>query len=150
MEITWIYKNFHELSLDELYGILRLRAAVFVVEQNCVYQDVDDKDKLAGHIFGIHEGKIIAYSRIFKSGDYFQEASIGRVVVHPDYRRKGIAYDMMQYSIRIIHNQWNEPVIRISAQEYLLNFYKSLGFTPVGIGYLEDGIPHRSMVRRKL
>ncbi len=146
MEIAWHVKPFGELTIRELYGILRLRSGVFVVEQECVYQDMDGKDEKALHVFGVYGGTVIAYSRLFRAGDYFQEASIGRVVVHPEYRRRKIATVLMRKSIDTINNSWNEPVIRISAQTYLSGFYASLGFKPVSVEYMEDGIPHRSMI----
>lgn len=140
-------KTFKELSTIELYQILQLRSAVFVVEQDCVYQDVDGKDQKALHVIGKKEGRIVAYTRIFKPGDYFEEASIGRVVVSQEERKFGYGIDIMKASIKAVHEHLRTKKIRISAQEYLTKFYNSLGFIETGEGYLEDGIPHISMIR---
>ena len=141
-------KNFDELSVYELYGILQLRAEVFVVEQDCSYQDLDDKDQKALHVIGTKNNKIVAYARIFKPGDYFKEASIGRVVVKDSEREYGYGYDIMNASIEAVHNYLKEDVIFLSAQTYLKKFYNSLGFKQVGEGYLEDGIPHIGMLKK--
>ena len=140
-------KNFKELSIQELYALLQLRSEVFVVEQDCVYQDLDGKDSKAIHIIGKKGNKIVAYTRVFALGDYFPEASIGRVVVKKDQRQYGYGKTIMEASIKAIEEQLNTKTIRISAQTYLLKFYNSLGFQAEGEEYLEDGIPHVSMVR---
>jgi len=141
-------KTFEELSKKELYELLRLRAEVFVVEQDCVYQDLDGKDQKALHIIGSKNEKIIAYTRIFKPGYYFQEASIGRVVVKHDERKYGYGQVIMTASIRAVKEHFGETLIHLSAQTYLKKFYNSLGFEQVGEGYLEDGIPHIGMTRK--
>ncbi|WMI66679.1 GNAT family N-acetyltransferase [Aestuariibaculum sp. YM273] len=140
-------KAFDELSVHELYNVLQLRSEVFVVEQDCVYQDVDGKDQKALHILGFKNGKIVAYSRIFKPGDYFEFSSIGRVVVHLNERDFKYGYDIMKAAISAIKTHFNETTIRLSAQVYLKNFYKNLGFVEVGESYLEDDIPHIAMVK---
>ena len=140
-------KKFSELTLNELYEILQLRSEVFVVEQNCVYQDIDFKDEKALHVFGQKNDKIIAYTRIFKPGDYFNEASIGRVVVVENEREHGYGHIIMNYSIEAIHSFFDEKVIKISAQKYLKEFYESHEFIQVGEEYLEDDIPHIAMVK---
>lgn len=141
-------KKFQELGIAELYQILKLRSEVFVVEQNCVYQDLDGKDAQALHIIGLKNYKVVAYTRIFKSGDYFKDASsIGRVVVSASERKFGYGMVIMKASIEAIHTYYNETAIRISAQKYLLKFYNSLGFKEEGETYLEDGIPHMHMVK---
>ncbi len=140
-------KTFQELSITELYEILQLRSAVFVVEQDCVYQDLDGKDQKALHVIGFKESKVVAYTRIFKAGDYFEEASIGRVVVAGSERKYGFGVDIMKASIVAIKENYKQKTIRISAQTYLLKFYTSLGFTSVGEEYLEDGIPHVNMMK---
>ncbi|WP_047246896.1 GNAT family N-acetyltransferase [Maribacter thermophilus] len=144
--ITITIKTFDELDTLELYNILRLRSAVFVVEQDCVYQDVDGKDQKALHVIGKKEGRIVAYTRIFGPGDYFEEASIGRVVVSQEERKFGYGIDIMKTSIKAVHEHLNEKKIRISAQKYLTKFYNSLGFLETGEEYLEDGIPHIAMI----
>jgi len=140
-------KTFKELTVSELYKILQLRSKVFVVEQDCVYQDIDGKDESALHILGIKEDKLVAYTRCFKPGDYFNEASIGRVVVEKSQRKYKFGYDIMNASIEAINNHYNTTLIKISAQCYLDKFYTNLGFNAIGNEYLEDGIPHIAMVK---
>ncbi|MEY8870742.1 GNAT family N-acetyltransferase [Meridianimaribacter flavus] len=139
-------KTFQELTTQELYDILQLRSKVFVVEQNCVYQDIDGKDQEALHVLGFIGKKLVAYTRIFKPGDYFEKASIGRVVVEAHERKFKHGYKIMQYSIQAIKEHYNEIDIKISAQCYLNKFYNNLGFKAIGEEYLEDGIPHITMV----
>ncbi len=145
--IKWKIKRFNELSLQELYYILKLRSHVFVVEQNCVYQDVDGKDEKAMHLIGEFNAEIVAYSRLFKPGDYFETASIGRVVVHPDARDKKFGHEMMQKAIAGIEYHYNTKQITISAQLYLKKFYESHDFVQTSEMYLEDDIPHIEMKR---
>ncbi len=140
-------KTFGELSTSELYNILQLRSEVFVVEQNCIYQDLDGKDKNALHVFGIKNDEIVVYTRVFKPGDYFKEASIGRVVVAQSERQYKYGYDIMNASIKAIQDFYSETKIKISAQTYLKRFYNNLGFIEEGEGYLEDNIPHVAMIR---
>lgn len=135
-------KSFKELSKEELYSLLQLRSEVFVVEQDCVYQDIDSKDQKAIHILGYKNEKIVAYTRIFKPGYYFKEASIGRVVVLKNERQYKYGYKIMEASIKAIKDYFNETLIKISAQVYLKKFYTNLGFKTFGEEYLEDGIPH--------
>ncbi|WP_443634600.1 GNAT family N-acetyltransferase [Candidatus Marifrigoribacter sp. Uisw_064] len=146
MNIT--IKNFSELNIYELYDILQIRSEVFVVEQDCVYQDIDGKDQKALHIIGEKEGKIIAYTRCFAPGDYFENASIGRVVVEISQRKFKYGHDIMKASIEAIKNKYQTNTIKLSAQVYLTNFYESHGFKQVGEGYLEDGIPHIAMLKK--
>lgn len=140
-------KRFNELSVQELYEILQLRSEVFVVEQKCVYQDIDGKDEKAIHVLGYYNGDLAAYSRLFKKGYYFEQASIGRVVVSPKFRDKKFGHNLMHTSIEAIKEHFNETAITISAQEYLKNFYESHGFTQTSEMYLEDDIPHIQMRR---
>ena len=142
-----IVRTFNELSTDELYQILRLRIEVFVVEQDCVYQDIDNKDQKALHVLGIKDNSVVAYTRIFKPGDYFENASIGRVVVARDQRQYGYGKAIMKTSLQTIEARFPKVSVEISAQSYLLKFYSELGFRPVGEEYLEDGIPHTRMVK---
>ena len=141
-------KTFSELTTKELYQILRLRSEVFVVEQNCVYQDIDKKDEKAIHIFGVSKNIIIAYTRCFQPGAYFKEASIGRVVVQKKQRKLKRGNQIMLDSIRAIETLYHTKLIRISAQCYLKIFYNNLDFYSVGDEYLEDGIPHINMIRK--
>ena len=141
-------KKFDELSVNELYAILRLRSEVFVVEQSCVYQDLDGKDQKALHVIGSTENEIVAYTRIFGPGDYFDEASIGRVVVKKTARKYGYGLEIMKASIKAIELYFKTKEIHLSAQKYLKKFYESLGFVQVGFEYLEDGIPHIGMTKK--
>lgn len=145
MNIEWHLKHFNELTAQELYEILKLRSEVFVVEQNCVYLDIDGKDDKALHIFAQVNNKVVAYSRIFDKGDYFDQCSIGRVVTHSLYRKTGLGHLLMQKSIEAIQQHFGETQIAISAQEYLKNFYESHGFIQTSATYLEDDIPHIAM-----
>ena len=141
-----VVKSYSELTKDELYALLQLRSEVFVVEQDCVYQDIDGKDQKALHVLGFKNEQLIAYTRLFKPGDYFEQASIGRVVVKEDERRHKYGNQIMQVSIQAIKERFHETVIKISAQCYLRKFYNNLGFKEIGNEYLEDGIPHIAMV----
>mgnify|MGYP003643904670 FL=1 len=140
-------KKFNELTIQELYSLLKLRSEIFVVEQDCVYQDLDGKDAKALHVIGIENNEVVAYTRVFKSGDYFDIASIGRVAVHKDRRKYGYGKDIMQASINVVNDKLKEQKIKISAQKYLSRFYTELGFKAIGEGYLEDGIPHIEMLK---
>ncbi len=144
--MTFQFKQFSELTLDELYEILQLRAEIFVVEQDCVYNDLDGLDKLAVHQFLKQDGQIIAYSRLLKPGTRFLEYSIGRVVVKLSERGTGLGIEMMNEAKNYILNEWKATKIKISAQKYLQKFYEDLGFDVVTDEYLEDGIPHFGMV----
>jgi ElaA protein len=145
--LTVTVKSFSEFSIDELYDVLQLRSEVFVVEQDCVYQDLDGKDKKALHVIGTNdEGNVVAYTRLFDAGDYFEKASIGRVVVSDKARAFGYGHDIMKASITAIEAHYNTKNIKISAQTYLKKFYESHGFAQIGEEYLEDGIPHIAMV----
>jgi ElaA protein len=138
-------KTFKELNTTELYNILQLRSEVFVVEQDCVYQDIDFKDQKSLHVFASKNDKIIAYTRVFKPGDYFENSSIGRVVVADAERKHGFGHDLMKASIKAIKENYNADLITISAQKYLKKFYEAHQFIQVGEEYLEDGIPHIRM-----
>lgn len=140
-------KSYKELTKKELYNILKLRSEVFVVEQNCVYQDIDSKDQKAYHVFLKIGEQIKGYTRIFKSGDYFEYSSIGRVVVSKKERKRNNGSELILASIRAIEEKFNERKIKISAQKHLEKFYNTFGFISVGKDYLEDGIPHIAMVK---
>lgn len=144
MTPKWKIRRFDALSTVELYQMLRLRSEVFVVEQNCVYQDIDGKDTKSIHLFGEFEGEMVAYARLFKPGDYFDAASIGRVVVKEKFRDRKWGHDLMREAIGALA-EIGETAITISAQLYLKKFYESHGFIAVGEDYLEDDIPHIEM-----
>lgn len=145
MSLKWKIKQFESLSANELYDILRLRSEIFVVEQNCVYLDLDGKDKQGLHLFGAFEGKIVAYSRLFEPGISFDNASIGRVVVDAIFRNKNWGHELMREAIAGIKKHFGETKITIGAQLYLKNFYESQGFVQTSEMYLEDNIPHIEM-----
>ena len=141
-----ITKIFSELNTEELYQILRLRSEVFVVEQDCVYQDIDNKDQKAIHLYFKENDEILAYTRIFKAGYYYENPSIGRVVVSKKNRGQDIGKKIMIDSIEYIKQNIKGKKIELSAQKYLDKFYKDLGFYKTGEDYLEDGIPHQRML----
>ena len=143
--MEFLVKSFTELTTSELYQILQLRSEVFVVEQDCVYQDIDYKDQKALHVLGFKNDKLIAYTRIFKPGDYFKNASIGRVVVAQKERAYGYGHELIKASIQAVQKNYTTLEITISAQTYLKKFYQIHGFVKVGEEYLEDGIPHIEM-----
>jgi ElaA protein len=145
--LTIHIKTFNELATQELYDLLQLRSEVFVVEQDCVYQDLDGKDQKALHVMGYKNEDLVAYTRLFKPGDYFTEASIGRVLVKKSERQHNYGYAIMNASIEAIKKRYKETLIRISAQTYLRKFYGNLQFKEVGEAYLEDGIPHINMIK---
>ena len=146
--MNWKIKRFEELTTTELYEILRVRSEVFVVEQTCIYQDLDLKDKKAYHLFCENNGEIAAYLRILDKGVSYPEISIGRVLTRETNRRIGLAREMMQKAISFVEEELSEMQIRISAQLYLKQFYESLGFLVTSEVYLEDDIQHIEMVRR--
>lgn len=145
MKLT--FKAFDELTNTELYEILQLRSEIFVVEQNCVYNDLDGLDQKAWHLYATENDHIIGYVRLSKPGTRFKTASIGRVVTREAYRRKGISTLLMKKAIEHIEEEWGENMISLSAQKYLRIFYESLGFKVVSDVYLEDGIPHFKMLK---
>jgi ElaA protein len=146
--MNWILKPFAELTANELYVILQLRSEVFIVEQNCPYQDCDDKDLHAWHLMGIQKERLLAYSRLLAPGISYSESSIGRVVTSPAIRKTGIGKKLMTESIGQIRNIFQTDTIRIGAQLYLKKFYESFGFTQDGDTYMEDNIPHIHMLRK--
>ena len=143
-----VIKYFHELTTQELYNILQLRSEVFVVEQNCIYQDIDGKDQKAVHIFFTENNKTIAYSRIFNEGEYFENPSIGRVVVEKENRGTELGKKIMMEGEKYIKETFTNKKIEISAQKYLKDFYSELGYEFTGNEYLEDGIPHIRMIKQ--
>ena len=147
MEIRWYLKAFNALSLEELYQVLRLRNEVFIVEQNCPYQDMDNADQKALHLLGFTDQGLAAYTRLFEPGIKFDMASIGRVITAQFARGTGTGRLLMQESIKAVEENWWKTPIKIGAQMYLQKFYESLGFIKSSEMYLEDNIPHIEMVR---
>jgi ElaA protein len=146
MNFTWHLKAWNELTTDELYEILALRIAVFVLEQNCPYQDADGKDKNSLHLFtGDEKGKCRAYLRLVEPGISYEEWSIGRVVTHPDKRGTGLGRELMQTAMKFFEAK-GTPAVRLSAQAHLQKFYEDFGFARVSDEYLEDDIPHIQML----
>lgn len=149
MELTWTLKKYDELTVSELYAILQLRNEVFVVEQNCPYQDADNKDQKSFHFMGWDNSTLVAYTRIIPQGISYTEASIGRVVTNPRYRGTGAGKQLMQLSISNTLQLFNCTQIKIGAQLYLKKFYENLGFVQCSDNYLEDNIPHIEMLLAK-
>lgn len=144
--INWICKKFNELSPPELYAILQLRNEVFVVEQNCVFQDADNKDQSSYHLMGWQNENLVAYTRLVPPGIIYKEPSIGRVVTALSVRRTGIGKELMEKSIEKIKELFGNIPILIGAQLYLKNFYESFGFLQNSPVYLEDDIEHIKMI----
>jgi len=145
--MNWIIKKFADLTPHELYAIIQLRNEVFVVEQNCVYQDADNKDQQSWHVMGWHDNLLAAYTRILPPGIMYNLPSIGRVVTSPAIRKKGIGKQLMEKSIETVENLFGNTSIQIGAQLYLEKFYEALGFRKSGEMYLEDGIEHIEMIK---
>ena len=146
--INWITRKFDELTLEELYSILELRNEVFIVEQNCVYNDTDGKDQSAWHLMAIEGDKLIAYTRILPPGVSYSDPAIGRVVTSSSKRRSGLGKELMKRSIEACEKLFGKTSITLNAQVYLQSFYESLGFIVVGEEYLDDEIPHIRMSRK--
>jgi len=139
-------KAFNELTVHQLYEILKLRSTIFVLEQQCLYQDMDDKDKHCHHLMIFEDNQLAAYTRLVPGGISFSEVSIGRVITNPAYRGKGLGRKLMEQSIEACYDLFGKQPIRIGAQLYLKDFYSSLGFVQQGEMYLEDDIPHIEML----
>jgi len=146
MKIT--IKTFQGLSLTELYSLLQLRSQVFVVEQACVYQDIDGLDSKAYHLLGFEEEELVAYTRVFKIDEHFEKTTIGRVVVSDKKRMLGYGKLIMEATLDFIEKQLYQKTVQLSAQTYLIRFYNELGFSIEGEPYDEDGIEHIKMVRK--
>lgn len=144
----FIVKAFHELTTTELYAILRARTNVFVVEQNCAYEEVDGKDIAALHMFALQDGDVTAYLRMLPPGVSYEQLSIGRVLVQPAYRGQKLATALMTEALTVIEQHFGKQPIKIQAQTYLQAFYASFQFEAISESYLEDNIPHIDMLRR--
>lgn len=147
--LKWIWKEFKELTTDELYQIIHLRERVFVVEQKCAYQDVDGYDIQAWHLMGFEKDKLVAYLRVLPPNTRFHEISIGRVLTAPEVRKLGYGKELMQMGLEKIQEKFGAINIQISAQAYLKKYYEEFGFKIASDQYLEDDIPHYEMLRSK-
>ena len=145
--LNWLVKSLEEIQPLQLYSLLKLRADVFIIEQDCIYPDMDGKDLHSLHVMGIKNEEVVAYTRIFDKGGYFEKASLGRVVVKESERKFKHGHELIRQSIKAIEDNFGNQPIKISAQQYLIKFYETHGFQAVGEGYLEDGIPHIGMLR---
>jgi len=142
------FRAFNELTTAELYEIIRLRVDVFVVEQDCPYSDLDNKDQGAMHYtYTLDSGRVVGYLRILDKGVSYNEVSIGRVIIDPAYRALKLGHDIMKEALNFIEETMGERAVRISAQKHLEKFYSAHGFISTGKEYLEDGIPHVEMLR---
>ncbi len=146
-QLNWEINTLHDLSVTDYHHVLALRASIFIVEQNCPYQDIDDKDLSAFHVYGKIDQNIVAVCRILPPGISYAEISIGRVAVSMGYRGTNVGNDLMHQTIYFIENRWGEKDIRISAQQHLTSFYGRFGFIQVSEMYLEDDIPNVEMLR---
>jgi len=145
--IEWRYLAFDELSVSQLYAVLELRSEVFVVEQACIFQDMDGADAKAMHLLGTEQGALVAYARCFAAGVKFTEASIGRIVTRPCARGRGAGHALVDKAIACLSPPGGAQPIRIGAQARLEAFYRQHGFEKTGPLYLEDGIAHVEMLR---
>jgi|SRR5690606_5413370 len=147
MNLNWHFKEFNELTPKELYDIFHLRVEVFMLEQNCLYNEVDGKDPKCSHLWCTLDDKIVAYCRIVPPGVSYEIPSIGRVVSHPEFRHLKLGHQLMKNAIQIIENHFQTEKIKISAQSYLKKFYEQYGFVQTSEEYLEDNLPHMEMAR---
>lgn len=145
-KLDWKLATLDALNARELYAMLQLRTEVFVVEQNCIFQDMDGADDQALHLLGSQQGPLVAYARLFPAGIKFVEASIGRVITRGSARGGGLGHVLIQKAVAAVHSQWGLQPIRIGAQARLKAYYSQHGFVDVGVPYIEDGIDHLEMV----
>ncbi|MDB2330997.1 GNAT family N-acetyltransferase [Alteromonas sp.] len=145
--LSWVLLPFDELTTHQLFDVLKLRVDVFVVEQECAYPELDEKDRHpeTRHLMGFSGQELVAYARLIPPGLSYESASIGRVVTAADYRRNGAGKALLKEAIHRCGAKWPHHNIEIGAQEYLLDFYQSFGFEASSPVYLEDGIPHLDM-----
>jgi ElaA protein len=144
---VWRLMSFEDLRVGELYELLRLRSEVYVVEQQCIFLDIDGDDREANHLLGVQGGELKAYARCFGPGVKFTEASIGRVATRPSARGTGLGHALMGQAVAAVNQVWGPQAIRIGAQAHLASFYAKHGFVDIGQPYIEDDIPHLEMLR---
>ena len=149
--INWQWSRFNELSLDDLYAVVRLREGVFIIEQNCPYPDADGRDPRAWHLLGWRdydgERRLVAYARVFEPGVRYSEASVGRIVTAPEVRGTGLGKTLMAEALRRIESLVPGQAVKIAAQRRLEDFYLGFGFRTISAPYKEDGIIHVDMIR---
>lgn len=151
VQVAWQWSRFQDLSPEDLYEVVRLREAVFIVEQNCPYPDADGRDPAAWHLLGWSQDdeprRLVAYARVFEPGVRYEEGSVGRVVTAREVRRSGVGRALMAEALRRLQELAPGQPMRLAAQRYLENFYTSFGFTTASAPYEEDGIMHVDMLR---
>jgi len=145
--LTQRWRHFNVFSVAEWHRLLALRTAIFVVEQQCPYQEVDEKDPLCWHLELLHDRQLIGTLRVAPPGVSYAECAVGRVAIDPAYRGLGLGRYLMASAVKFCAARWPDG-IRLSAQAYLQSFYESLGFKVIGTPYLEDDIPHIEMLKR--
>lgn len=148
-DLNWQFLSFEELSARQLYVILQLRNEVFVMEQQCAYQDIDGSDHQAMHLMGLRDERLMAYARCFAAGVKYPEASLGRVITRSEMRGTGAGHALMREALARMQTLWGAQAIRISAQAHLKDFYAQHDFVVQGDVYDEDGIPHVAMLRNE-
>lgn len=146
--MEFIVKAFHDLTLNDFHDIIALRIEVFVIEQNCPYQDLDGKDKVGFHLLVKQDGKIIGTTRILPQGVSYPEVSIGRVVIAKSHRMLKIGHQLMEKSMEFVYQYFGLVDVKLSAQKHLEKYYNHHGFLSTGKEYLEDGIPHVEMIKK--
>lgn len=147
--LNWLVKSFADLSAKEMYQVLKLRQDVFMIEQNCLYADIDDKDEYAFHVLGKLDNEVAAYTRVFAEGKYMHAyCSFGRVVTSSKLRGQGKGHELIRQTLKFINKHYPNVPCKISAQAHLESFYQQYGFLKEGDGYLEDNIPHIAMFKR--
>ncbi len=144
--MEWFCKTYNELSLDEFHDLIALRIEVFVVEQDCPYQELDGKDKISIHVFATDNNQMVATTRIVPPGISYEEPSIGRVVVAKSHRGTGLGHKLMRKTMEVLMARFGHVPVRISAQEHLIDYYNHHEFRTVSEMYLEDNIPHVQML----
>jgi ElaA protein len=147
LKLEWNLRKFEELEVDELYQLLRLRSEVFVVEQQSIFLDADNKDQQSWHLLGKRNGQLLAYSRIVPKGISYEYSAIGRIVISPSARNQGLGKELMTVSIEKLEGLYGKVTIRIGAQQHLEKFYNVFGFVQTSPAYDEDGIMHIEMTR---
>ena len=146
-DVVWSSVRFADLSPLDVHDILRLRQDVFVIEQNCIFHEIDGRDPKAVHVLGRRDGRLVAYARVFTPGAMYDEASIGRIATDPSVRGTGLGHELFRESLRITQELAPGAPIRLAAQAHLERFYGAYGFVGMGDRYMDDGIVHLDMLR---